>query len=59
MKKLFSILTISILICLPSVVYGQTGDDPIIRIFNKYEEKDGVESVSISPALLRMMTRAG
>jgi hypothetical protein len=59
MKKLFSILTISILICLPSVVYAQTGDDPIIRIFNKYEEKDGVESVSISPALLRMMTRAG
>jgi len=59
MKTLAKTLVVCILICLPSVAYGQAGDDPIIRIFNKYEAKDGVESISISPALLGMMTRAG
>jgi hypothetical protein len=45
------------LIGIPLGVYGQkeAEDDPVIRIFNKYEEKDGVESITISPALLGLM----
>jgi len=55
MKKLVNILVVSALMCLPAVVYGQTAEDPIIGIFNRYEQRDGVESISISPALLRLM----
>jgi len=55
MKRLVHILVISILISLPAGVYGQTGEDPVIGIFNKYEQREGVESISISPAMLRLM----
>ena len=57
MKRIVFILIINMLICLPSGVYGQkdADDDPIIKIFNKYEEKEGVESITISPALLGLM----
>jgi len=57
MKKFVQMLSIMALICtcLPSGIYGQSNDDPVIKIFNKYEEKDGVESITISPALLGMM----
>jgi len=57
MKRIVQILSIMvlILICLPSGVFGQNTDDPVIKIFNKYEEKEGVESITISPALLGLM----
>jgi len=58
MKKIVHILSIMVLIwtCLPSGIYGQSNDDPVIKIFDKYEEKDGVESITISPALFGMMS---
>jgi len=56
MTNLVRISVIIVLIVLPFGVYGQKDtDDPVIKIFNKYEEHDGVESVTISPALLGMM----
>ena len=57
MKRVVQILSIMALIwtCLPSGIYGQGNDDPVIKIFNKYEEKEGVESITISPTLLGMM----
>jgi hypothetical protein len=58
MKKFVHILSMMTLIwtCLPSGIYGQGNDDPVIKIFDKYEEKDGVESITISPALFGMMS---
>jgi hypothetical protein len=47
-------LIIFISLCFGLSVYGQSSD-PIIEIFNKYEQRDGVQSVSISPSLLRMI----
>ncbi|MDR0714906.1 MAG: DUF4252 domain-containing protein [Bacteroidales bacterium] len=35
-------------------VFGQK-DDPILRIFDKYDEKEGVVSITITPALLGIM----
>ena len=57
MKRVFQILVIMILISLPSGVYGQRDADvdPVIKILDKYEERDGVESITISPALLGLM----
>ena len=56
MKKFVSILITMIFIGWPLGVYGQNdGEDPVISIFNKYEEKEGVESITISPALLGLM----
>jgi len=56
MKRAVNILAISILICLPMGAHGQqTPVDPVIGIFNKYEQRDGVEAISISPAMLRLM----
>ena len=56
MKKFCNILIIAILTGLPTGVYGQNdSDDPVIKIFNKYEEREGVESIRITPALLRLM----
>jgi hypothetical protein len=55
MKKLNHILIIALLISVSSGVYGQNDDDPVIRIFNKYENREGVESITISPALLGLM----
>ena len=56
MNNIIKILVISILIC-PLKAYGQreAAEDPIIKIFNKFEDRDGVESVTISPALLGLM----
>ena len=57
MNKLIKFLVISILMC-PLIAYGQreaVAEDPVIKIFNKYEERDGVESITISPALLGLM----
>ena len=50
-------MIITMLMCLPSGVYGQKDaeEDPVIKIFNKYEDRDGVESITISPALLGLM----
>jgi len=57
MKRLIQILVIAMLISVPLGAYGQNNvdDDPIIKIFNKYEDREGVESITISPALLRLM----
>jgi hypothetical protein len=56
MKRIISMAVIMILTGVPSEVYGQKNDDDqVIRIFNKYEEKEGVESITISPALLGLM----
>ncbi|MDR1156451.1 MAG: DUF4252 domain-containing protein [Bacteroidales bacterium] len=57
MKKFVPIFITMMLIGAPSGVYGQkeAEDDPVIGIFNKYEEKEGVESITISPALLGLM----
>ena len=56
MKKIIPIMIITMLMCLPSVVYGQkNAEDPILKIFDKYEEREGVESITISPALLGLM----
>jgi len=42
--------------CVPSGVYGQKdANDPVLKIFDKYEEREGVESITISPALLGLM----
>jgi hypothetical protein len=57
MKRLIYILTIAIFISAPVCVYGQNAnDDPIIAIFSKYEDREGVESVTISPALFGLMS---
>ena len=56
MKIVVKVLVLSILICSPSGIYGQKEtEDAVIKIFNKYEEREGVESVKISPALLGLM----
>ena len=56
MKRVVPIFIITMLMCLPSGVYGQkNADDPVLKIFNKYEEREGVESITISPALLGLM----
>jgi len=56
MKKFINILIIAIFIGAPLGVYGQNADDdPVIRIFKKYEDREGVESVTISPALFGLM----
>lgn len=57
MKRVIHILIITALICFPSGAYGQrdTDDDPIIKIFSKYEEMEGVETISISPTMFRLM----
>ena len=58
MKRLINIFIIATLTGAPLSVYGQRGadDDPVIRIFNRYEDREGVESVTISPALLGLRT---
>jgi len=56
MKRVVPILIITMLMCLPSGIYGQKEtEDPVLKIFDKYEEKEGVESITISPALLGLM----
>ncbi len=58
MKIIAPILITFMLMNWTSGAFGQreAGDeDPVIRIFDKYEEKEGVESITISPALLGMM----
>ncbi len=57
MEKIVPIFVIILLISLPSGAFGQkdADEDPILKIFDKYEEKDGVESITISPALLGLM----
>ena len=56
MKRVIPIFIITMLMCLPSGVYGQKNvEDPILKIFDKYEEREGVESITISPALLGLM----
>jgi len=57
MKSFVPILIITVLMCVPSGVYGQkdADDDPVIKIFKKYEDKEGVESITISPTFLGLM----
>jgi hypothetical protein len=57
MKKIVHILSMTTLMLTYSfsAVRAQSADDPVIKIFNKYEEREGVESITISPALLGLM----
>ena len=57
MKRVVSLLIITMLMSLPSGVYGQrdADEDPVIKIFKKYEDREGVESITISPTLLGLM----
>ena len=56
MKRVVPILIIIMLMCMPSGAFGQTNaEDPVLKIFNKYEDREGVESITISPALLGLM----
>ena len=56
MKNVIPMIIITMLMCVPSGVYGQrNASDPILKIFDKYEEREGVESITISPALLGLM----
>ena len=56
MKRVVPIFIITMLMCLPSGVYGQkNSEDPVLKIFDKYEDREGVESITISPALLGLM----
>ena len=57
MKRIVPLFMIAMLISIPSGAYGQKGanEDPVIKIFNKYEDKEGVESITIAPALLGLM----
>jgi len=56
MKRVVPILIITMLMSLPSRAFGQKdSDDPVLKIFDKYEEREGVESITISPALLGLM----
>jgi len=57
MKSFVPFIIITILMTLPSGVYGQkdADDDPVIKIFKKYEDREGVESITISPTLLSLM----
>ena len=61
MKRVVHILVITMLMSLPSGVYGQNdaGEDPVIKIFKKYEDREGVESITISPTLLALMKNGG
>jgi hypothetical protein len=60
MKKIIPLLTI-MLMSMSLVVYGQkktdekVNEDPIVKILKKYEDSPGVESITISPALLEIM----
>ncbi len=56
MKKIIPFL-IAMLIGIPTITYGQksTDEDPVIKLLNEYEDKEGVESITISPALLGLM----
>ena len=55
MKKITPFLIIMLLSM--SVAYGNQNADesPVIKIFDKYEGKEGVESITISPALFGLM----
>ena len=56
MKRFVPIFIIAMWIALPSTIYGQRNtEDLVLRIFDKYEEREGVESITISPALLGLM----
>jgi hypothetical protein len=58
MKTLFictAILSVALL-ATPNNALGQgNAADPILKIFDRYEEKEGVESITISPSLLELM----
>ena len=55
MKKIVPILIAMMFLNGPSYGQKDANEDPVIKIFNKYEEKEGVESITISPALLGLM----
>ena len=57
MKITISVLITVMLMNLTSNAFGQkdAAEDRIIRILNKYEDKEGAESITISPALLGLM----
>ncbi len=56
MKQFIPMMIAAMLLCLPFHLSAQSENpDPILSIFNKYEDKDGVESITISPSLLGLM----
>lgn len=57
MKRIIPLLIAVFIGMMPTAMYGQKGAEeaPLIKLFNAYEDKEGVESISISPALLGLM----
>jgi hypothetical protein len=58
MKKMVKLLTLAALASVATMTaHGQKDahEDPIPKLFDAYEEKEGVESITISPSLLAMM----
>ena len=55
MKRIIYILIIASFACASSGAYGQNDDDPVIKIFNKYENREGAEFITISPALFGLI----
>lgn len=57
MKKIIFVFTAAILVNWTAGAFGQKNGstDPVLKIFDKYEAGEGVESVSISPAMLGIM----
>ncbi len=58
MSRIISLMAILLLLCSPTVVMAQSGDDPILSILNKYEKEEGIESITISPSLLALMQKS-
>ena len=56
-KAVYMFILSGVLITGQTDASGQdnSGKDPILEIFDKYEEKEGAESITISPALLKLM----
>ena len=55
MKRFIPMMITAILLCQPFLLPAQNASDPVLAVFDKYEDKEGVESVTISPSLLGLM----
>ena len=57
MKEIIPMLITALLLCLPLKISAQNEKtDPVVAVLDKYEDRDGVESITISPALIGLMS---